>query len=242
MFVELLQLAEFGPQHDWDLADRNSVLVELFQHLLDFLFSFLGVRVLHVDVLHFLFGKGHICKNLCCVRQISDPGLVREQRSEGVIMLEVPRMLADGDLAKLDFPNEVLVRVLPLLARNILRYDIDLHFAYLVHDFLHVELDEAVERGDLLRHKAVLGEVAPDDSPSILLVNVVSWQGSGLVLLLICRLIDRCALANLHIAAVELVSALDSCVLLLRSMLVFGALQLRIYLDSWIAFDHAPSV
>ena len=84
-------------------------------------------------------------------------------------------MFTDTDLAKLDFPNQILVSVLILhLASDVLRYDIDLYFSNLIDNLLDIELNESVKRRDLLRDKTMLLKVTSNNGPSIFPINMVS--------------------------------------------------------------------
>ena len=86
----------------------------------------------------------------------------------------MPRMLTHADLAEFDLPNQILVSIIVLhLSSHVLWDDIDLDLADLVNNLLDVELDEPIKRGDLLRHQTMLLEVATDDRPCILSVDVV---------------------------------------------------------------------
>lgn len=59
---------------------------------------------------------------------------------------------------------------------NILWNNINLDLSNLVYDFLDVEVQESIEGRNLLRYQPVLREIAPDDRPCIILVDVVKRQ------------------------------------------------------------------
>ena len=71
------------------------------------------------------------------------------------------------DLGKLDLVDDILVSVPLLPSGCVLGHLLDLDFAVLRDNFLHVELEEAIEATDLLRYETVLLEVSLDHGPSI---------------------------------------------------------------------------
>lgn len=74
-----------------------------------------------------------------------------------VVELKHPWMLTDGDLSKLDLPNEVLAcLLLPIFTCNILWNNINLDLSNLVDNFLNIEIQKSIERRNLLRYQPML--------------------------------------------------------------------------------------
>ena len=85
-------------------------------------------------------------------------------------------MLTDTDLSELDLPDEIFVSIfVDHFAGDVLRHNINLNFPNFIHNFLNIELDEAIEGRDLLGDEAVLLEITSYNRPSILLINVIWW-------------------------------------------------------------------
>jgi len=98
---------------------------------------------------------------------------MRKHRTISPIGLQNSRMLTYWDLAKFNLPYEIFIS-LPLLSSDILRYNFNLYFSNLINNFLHIKIEETIERRNLLRDKAMLRKIASNDCPCVLLINVIS--------------------------------------------------------------------
>ena len=59
---------------------------------------------------------------------------------------------------------------------NILWNNINLDLSNLVYNFLNIEIQKSIKGRNLLRYQPMLREIAPDDRPCVILVDVVKRQ------------------------------------------------------------------
>lgn len=109
MLIQILELAEVAPQHDWNLANVDSLLVLLVDGVLDLPLSLAGLRTVLIEVIELLLAELEIGVQLCGIGQISHSGLVREYRRHVVVGLHDAWAGIDVDLAELDLVDDVLV-------------------------------------------------------------------------------------------------------------------------------------
>ena len=70
--VELLELAEFGADHDWDFSDEEFGVLLLAYDSLDLLYSLLSFFVEFVLIFEFLFGYDDVDKKLSRIGQVAN--------------------------------------------------------------------------------------------------------------------------------------------------------------------------
>lgn len=150
VLVQAPELTEVRPQHDWDLANKDTGIFVLEDDVLDFALSLACLGTVVVVVVEFFLAKLDVCVQLSGVCQVPHPGLMGEHRHHTVVCLHDSWHVVHMDLAELDFVDDVLVGVPLLLSRGVLWHFLDLDLTVLEDNVLHVELQESVEAADLL--------------------------------------------------------------------------------------------
>jgi len=96
---------------------------------------------------------------------------MREYDLVSLISFLDSRLIVDVNLAKVNLITNL--SCLGVVASQILRLSIDLNDGILGDDVLNSVQDESIKRCSLLRNKTMLLEVRPDDSPGVLLSDLV---------------------------------------------------------------------
>mmetsp|Transcript_11205 Transcript_11205/g.26347 ORF Transcript_11205/g.26347 Transcript_11205/m.26347 type:complete len:247 (-) Transcript_11205:101-841(-) len=108
------------------------------------------------------------------VRQVPEAGLVRENIGHRAVLLD-RRRLGQIDLPEADLKDLLglrgrhVVKVLFVIADQMLQLRRDPNVAGIVHQLLHRVLDELIKRVQLLPHQTLLSEICTDNRPRVLL-------------------------------------------------------------------------
>ena len=163
ILAQLGKVTEARADHDWDFADGDLVLHENLCLRLNFVLASERVLISIMDLEDL-----DLAEDLRLIGQITDPCRVRHDRFVAAIAFVQPRELVDNSAAKSNFVRRFFVIVAEVLASLVNRLLLEL-----VDDLLDRVEEEALEGEDLLRHQAVLLEVAVDHLPAIVLINRV---------------------------------------------------------------------
>ncbi len=136
-------------------------LFSLFHHLF-LVLAFLWVQYLSHDIYVTVYFGG--------IGEVSDSRLMREDNLVLFICFLDSGTVVHMYLLELDVVGYVRLR---LHAWKELRRDVESDNALFKHNILDIERQEPIEGRNLLRNEPMLFEVGSDDSPSIVLIDVL---------------------------------------------------------------------
>lgn len=118
------------------------------------------------------FLKSNIYIYFCCISQVSDSRFMRKHWLITFICFLDSWWIINMHLFKDDIIIDIVF--LSLSSRKILRFYLDSILFMLLDNFLNIHFQESIERRNLLWDKTMLLKISTNNSPSIILINLIS--------------------------------------------------------------------